>query len=350
MLRFLAAKTGELRRRLSGRISRPLLGIWICCLLTLGGLLYWGGGAVDSYVKETVPLEQTASPNATGNSGRRAKAFPETPLPSSGSMAPPESPPSRPRRSALEASVEEPSRKPKAPGTEAPTTPPPPPLGRAAIVIDDFGVDLRAAERFASLSIPVTFSILPNERHSRRIAHIAHAQNREVILHMPMEPRGYPKVNPGKGALLLSMSDRSIRSALRTALDSHPYISGVNNHMGSRFTEDEAAMRVVLRELEHEGLYFLDSRTTPRSLGFSLAERLHMPAGSRDVFLDHEITETFVRSQIRQLIRKAKIQGSAIAIGHPHEVTYRVLRHDQYLFQEENIQVVPLGDLVDPEA
>lgn len=235
--------------------------------------------------------------------------------------------------------------KPEIPQTP-PTPPPVAPLARVAIVIDDFGPSLDAARKFVSLPIPVTFSILPHQSQSREIARLAHSQGREVLLHLPMQPIDYPKVDPGPGALLLSMSETTIQEKIRSALDSHPYIAGVNNHMGSRFTEDREYMELVLKELNRRGLYFLDSHTSARSLGHSLGRKLRMPTGQRDIFLDHTVSEKFISSQIEQLIRKAKIQGSAIAIGHPHAETIRVLHKKAKRFQEENIEVVSLGKLI----
>ena len=129
-----------------------------------------------------------------------------------------------------------------------------PKVARASIVIDDLGPDLGIARQFASLPFPVTFSVLPYQAHSREIAELAHAKGLEVILHLPMEPLD-PKANPGKGALLLSMSGDEIRRNVRAALDTSPYFDGVNNHMGSRMTRDAEMMQIVLGELK-AGIFF----------------------------------------------------------------------------------------------
>jgi len=220
------------------------------------------------------------------------------------------------------------------------------PLARVAIVIDDFGPDLEVAKKFLKLPIPITFSILPYQRYSREIAQLAHSGNGEVILHMPMEPQDYPKANPGKGALFVSMSAETVHKTFQTALNSSPHISGMNNHMGSRFTENAAFMKIVLSELHQRGLYFLDSGTSPKSVGVPIARKLQLPCRQRDIFLDHTVSEDVTRSQIEQLIRKAKIQGTAIAIGHPHESTLRALRRQSDRFRQEKIGVVPLAEII----
>ncbi len=174
---------------------------------------------------------------------------------------------------------------------------------------------------------------------------MAHSNHREVILHLPMQPREYPRINPGKGALLLTMSDDTLRRNVRTAIDASPFISGMNNHMGSLFTENAGPMRVVLEELHQRSLYYLDSFTSPKSAGADQARQTRVPFARRDVFLDHTQTEQFVRSQLNELLRKAIVHGTAIAIGHPHDVTYRVLKKEASRFETEKISVVPLGQL-----
>ncbi len=221
-----------------------------------------------------------------------------------------------------------------------------PPVARVAIVIDDLGLDVEMARKFATLPFPVTFSILPNLPHSLETAELAHSQNRQVLLHLPMEPQGYPKTKPGKGALLLAMNDETLLKTLQDALRSTPYVSGVNNHMGSRFTEHSGRMRLVIEEIGRNGLFFLDSATSPRSVGVQTARELHIPHARRDVFLDHTRTESAVKAQLNLLIQKARLQGSAVAIGHPHEVTLKVLQGAADPLRRQGIVVVPAGDLV----
>ncbi len=163
---------------------------------------------------------------------------------------------------------------------------------------------------------------------------------------MPMEPQGYPKVKPGKGALLLSMSADAVQQSLTDALEATPRLAGLNNHMGSRFTENAALMKTVLEEAKRRGLFFIDSYTTPGSVAASVAQQVQIPYLRRDVFLDNQRSEAAIRKQIRQAMQRAKIQGSALAIGHPHESTLRALSQEAGKFAEEKIAVVPAGELV----
>jgi len=344
-------KTGP--SRLSSML--PFFTIWLVAAVVLGGLIYWGktnktssrqvlpadGGKAKSSLSST---NEILKKDLTGQHPKipepsKPKQSAETPASPSQNLAI--------NRSALHEEKKLASLRPS--GKEMirpPKTEVTAPLGEIAIVIDDFGQDLEMAKRFLAIPLAITFSILPFQAHSAEIASLANSRGHEVILHLPMEPREYPRINPGSGALLVSMSPDKIQQAVQAALDACPNISGVNNHMGSRFTENAASMRIVLAELQRRGLYFIDSFTTDKSVGYSLAKELNLPAARRDIFLDHAPTEGFVRSQIAQLIHKAKLQGSAVAIGHPYKSTYKILSEEAGRFRKERIEVVYSGKLV----
>lgn len=131
-------------------------------------------------------------------------------------------------------------------------TPPPAKAGKArvAIVIDDMGEDPAIARDLAGLKIPVAFSIWPDASHHEGVLKIAKAAGREVLIHLPMEPKGYPKVNPGPHPLLLSMQADQVRATVTRALERVPGAIGVNNHMGSAYTEWRTGMRVALEVLQ----------------------------------------------------------------------------------------------------
>ncbi len=222
---------------------------------------------------------------------------------------------------------------------------PPPP--RIAIVVDDLGQDRRIAEELLSLDAPLTFSILPLQTHSRRIAKTAHAEGREVILHLPLEPRGFPLKDPGTGALFVAMGDKELVRQLRKDLDAVPYIAGVNNHMGSRFMEHGEKVRLVLEELKGRGLFFLDSRTTSNSTGYRIARSLALRTAERDVFLDNETGAKDITAQVEQLIRIARKDGKAIGICHPYPSTVTVLKEMIPKIKAQGIEIVPLSQALD---
>jgi hypothetical protein len=220
------------------------------------------------------------------------------------------------------------------------------PAARLAIVIDDLGYDSRLARRFLELDAPLSFSVLPHGTFSKSIARSIHLAGRELLLHLPMEPKGYPDINPGIGALLTNMTDAALVQKLRENLDAVPYIVGVNNHMGSKFCEYEEKMILVMEEIRQRGLFFLDSRTSKRTRGYSVATHLGVPSVERDVFLDNVQNPNDIRIQMNRLIQLARFKGKAIGIGHPHECTLGVLEEVIPRLAEQGVELVPVSQLV----
>lgn len=199
-------------------------------------------------------------------------------------------------------------------------------LPEIAIIIDDVGYNRKIATRFADLDSNITFSVLPNSPHKRSIAINAHKKGLEIMLHLPMEPFEYPKVNPGPNALLVSMTPNELKTQLRKDIAGIPFVKGVNNHMGSRMTSLSSKMYQIFTILKEEDLFFIDSRTAPQSLCKPSARLLQIPFAERNTFLDHFQTPEAVNRQIDSLLRKALKNGSAIGIGHPHKITFEVLK------------------------
>ena len=199
-------------------------------------------------------------------------------------------------------------------------------LPEIAIIIDAVGYNRKIATRFADLNRNITFSVLPNSPHKRSIAIKAHRKGLEIMLHLPMEPFEYPKVNPGPGALLVSMTPNELKTQLRKDIAAIPFVKGVNNHMGSRMTSLSSKMYQIFTILKEEDLFFIDSKTAPQSLCKPSARLLQIPFAERNIFLDHFQTPEAVNRQINALLRRALKNGRAIGIGHPHKVTFEVLK------------------------
>jgi hypothetical protein len=161
-----------------------------------------------------------------------------------------------------------------------------------------------------------------------------------------MEPKGYPEVDPGIGALLTEMTDIELVAALRKNLDSLPQVKGVNNHMGSEFCENAKKLRLVMRELKNRGLFFVDSRTTSRTQAYRVAQEEEVLSAERNVFLDNIQSTQAVRRQLKKLIQLAKLKGQAIGIAHPHEVTLKVLKEDIPKLSSKGVELVPVSHLV----
>lgn len=218
-------------------------------------------------------------------------------------------------------------------------------LPRIAIIIDDLGFDNNMAILFMGLDLPLSLSILPLAPYTKSIAHEANKRGRELLLHLPMEPKGYPNLNPGPGALITDMDEKQIRQIMGDLVKQVPGLRGVNNHMGSYFTERTDKMRVVLSELKRMNLFYVDSRTTNRTVAFKEAKKLGVPVAKKSVFLDNELSSKSIKFQMERLLSIARYSGSAVGIGHPHKETLRVLKEYKDRL-ESDFKVVHVSELV----
>ena len=210
-----------------------------------------------------------------------------------------------------------------------------------AIIIDDMGHNLIEGERLIAMDQPLTLAFLPFRRHTTRLAEKAHLHQKEIMLHAPMANTRFLELGPG--GLNPDMSQPEMAMTLRRALRSIPHVQGVNNHMGSLLTQQLRAMDWVMEELNHYPVYFVDSRTIASSIAGDVAAAYRIPTLTRDVFLDHEQTEEYVDKQFELLIKRAKENGSAIGIGHPHTVTVDYLEKRLPEMDEEGIAVATVS-------
>lgn len=195
---------------------------------------------------------------------------------------------------------------------------------RIALVIDDMGMDRKRTARAAALKGPLTLSYLSYADDLFRQTEKAKANGHELMLHMSMEPAS-DAVDPGPNVLLSDLPLEELKRRLNWGLDRFDTFVGVNNHMGSKFTENERAMTVVLEEIKKRGLLFLDSRTSARTVGAKLARRLSVPFAERNIFIDNDVNEEAIMARLAETERLAKRNGYAIAIGHPREATLNAL-------------------------
>lgn len=214
---------------------------------------------------------------------------------------------------------------------------------KIAIVIDDCGMALEHTKWALSLPAPLTLAYLTYAPNLSQQLEVAHKAGHELILHVPMQPKGDHDAGPD--VLRVDMSDEQIRSQLGQKLGSLPHLVGINNHMGSLFTENEQKMRMVIAAIHHAGLFFLDSRTANQSMGKKLAHEWNVPFLGRDVFLDNQVAAAAIATQLAQVERIAVKRGRAIAIGHPYPETIEQLR--AWLpTAKEKFQLVPLSALL----
>ncbi|MGA1845171.1 MAG: divergent polysaccharide deacetylase family protein [bacterium] len=218
---------------------------------------------------------------------------------------------------------------------------------RVALIIDDLGYNMDLAEALLAIDVPLTVSILPNLPYTHAIARRAVERGKEVILHLPMEPYDYPNAQVEEGTLLTTMDDSQIRRLIEKSLVGLDGVVGANNHMGSRMVEDEGKMRVILEEMKKRGLFFLDSRTSPRSMVYDLARAMGVKTAKRHVFLDGRHTIAYIRRQLDKVAEVARENGCGIAIGHLHPTTLEALRAHLPRLGERGIQFVKLSEVVE---
>ncbi len=217
--------------------------------------------------------------------------------------------------------------------------------GEIVLILDDVGFDHQPIEQAMKIDPNVNFSILPNGAEAQAFAERLHENGFELLCHLPMEPIDYPRQQPGRNAILTSMSDAEIAEKTRLNVESVPHARGVNNHMGSRATLDSRVMRDVLTALPKD-LYFIDSRTSDHSIAGRMARDMNIPTASRNVFLDDIQSESAVKKQVALLSAIAQQKGLAIGIGHPHPVTIRVLNEMAPELRAKGLRFVRASDAV----
>lgn len=217
---------------------------------------------------------------------------------------------------------------------------------KIAIIIDDMGHQKNIAEQLMELGYPVAISVLPFLQHSQEVAEMAKEKGFTVLLHLPMQPQN-SDTDPGKGAIFTTMNEQEIRAKIVANLQNVPNIVGVNNHMGSKATEDDRIMEIVLTELKERNLFFVDSMTTPHSVGYKLSKEMGLKTAQRNVFLDNEQDVNYIRNQVVILKDLALDSGSAIAIGHPYCNTVSVLKEMDSILGREGVEIVRIEDLLE---
>lgn len=222
--------------------------------------------------------------------------------------------------------------------------------GRIAVIVEELGARPDVLERLVGLQRRLTVAVLPGLPLSRQIARDAARAGLEVLVQLPLEPYHFPEVDPGPGVLLLAMAPGELTRRTREHLASVPGAVGVSTRMGSRFTEDRAQMRAVLEPVFLGGLFFVDSVTTSRTVGYDLARALGIPAARRQVFLDPDESEATARAQFAAAERWAERRGSVVAVGRGRLLTIRLLEEALPRWEARGLTVVPVSSLTVREA
>ena len=210
-------------------------------------------------------------------------------------------------------------------------------------------MDKHSADRLSAISNGLTFSILPNLPHTTYVADVAKKNDIEVMLHLPMEPKtisGYNASDAGEGVLMVGQTKQAILKSLDRDLGAVPGAVGVNNHMGSKFTESHELMELVLERLKSRGMFFVDSLTTPNSQGYEVTREIGMKGARRDYFLDDKSKgKDYVKDQIAKLVAKSEKKGFAVGICHPYPNTIEALKEELPEISKK-VQLVPVSEIL----
>ncbi|UYU31754.1 divergent polysaccharide deacetylase family protein [Siccibacter colletis] len=220
--------------------------------------------------------------------------------------------------------------------------------GKLAIVIDDFGYRPQNENHILALPAAVSVAVLPNAPHAHEMATKAHQGGHEVLIHLPMAPLSKQPLE--KDTLRPDMSSNEIDRIISDAVAKVPHAVGLNNHMGSAMTSSLFGMQKVMQGLSRYNLYFLDSMTIGNSQSMRAAAGTGVKVIKRKVFLDDTQNEADIRAQFNRAVALARRNGSAIAIGHPHPSTVRVLQQMIYNLPADITLVAPSSLLNEPQV
>jgi len=215
-----------------------------------------------------------------------------------------------------------------------------------AFVIDDVAYETVSMDHFASLGVPLTFAILPREKHSKQLSLKATSMHFPVMLHLPMEPLDLVHNDPGPSGLYLKMTDQQLHKQFDKDVASVPDIVGINNHMGSAFTENKEKMTLVMQWVKERGVYFLDSRTTGKSVVCKVAKTVGVPCLANETFLDNQDDVSAIEKQLDLVMNLAVKSGRTIAIGHyRRKHLVEALANRLPAFKVRGIEIVALPTL-----
>ncbi|HET8578366.1 MAG TPA: divergent polysaccharide deacetylase family protein [Methylomirabilota bacterium] len=239
------------------------------------------------------------------------------------------------------------------PAPSAPPRPAPGPVPsgaggapRVAIIVDDLGGRRDVFELVRDLRRPVAIAVLPGLPLSGAIAREATRAGMEVLLDLPMEPYRYPELDPGPGALLMSMTPDELQRRLTAHLEELPAVAGVKNHLGSRMTEDRARMRAVLEVLAARRLFLVDGYASSLSVAYDEAKEMGVRAARRQLLVDHTRGEAGDRAQWDEVFGWAERRGEVVVVAHGHPQTVRLLKEYVPRWEARGLRLVPVSQLV----
>jgi len=220
--------------------------------------------------------------------------------------------------------------------------------GKIAIIIDDFGYhDNKTTDEFLKFNYPLTVSIIPGQKHSTKIAREAKNHKKTIMIHLPMEPLE-EEVEDTEYTIMTNMSDSVIADRIQKAFAFLPDAVGINNHMGSKATADTHVMAIVVNELKLKGKFFVDSKTTNKSVIAEVAMKYRLNFAMNDGFLERKNNEdeSYIQRKLAAVAKIAKRRGKAVVIGHPYKETIKVLAEEIPNLEKQGFKIVPITEVI----
>ena len=218
--------------------------------------------------------------------------------------------------------------------------------GTICLVIDDFGfAQKKDVQDFFQLNKNITAAIIPGTPYSESIGRYADSIDVETIIHMPMESHEEDNI---KYAISLNekLNAALVEEKIRFAFNEVPTALGMNNHQGSKATENLQLMKDVARTLKNMDKYFLDSFTNPESRGYITMRRYGVPTQLRQVFLDHVEEPGQIKFNLDSLATLSHHMDIAVGIGHVKPITLEVLKKEIPRLETEGYRFIRLSQAV----
>lgn len=228
---------------------------------------------------------------------------------------------------------------------EQPSIPPLKRKARIAIIIDDVGYERKASEKMLEVPARLTWSVLPLTPYGREFAEAARDKGFEIMLHLPLEALS-PKENPGPGVIRRNWEEEEIIRKLDEDLKTVPLARGINNHMGSAGTADDRLMDILMQQFKKRNLFFIDSFTNSQSIAGKYARKYGVLFEKRRIFIDHYDEYESKIKMLRELIKIALKEGTAIGIGHVRPGTPEAIMEMLPEITKAGIEIVPVSELV----
>ncbi|MFC1693415.1 divergent polysaccharide deacetylase family protein [Candidatus Latescibacterota bacterium] len=219
-------------------------------------------------------------------------------------------------------------------------------IAKMAIIVDDLGIkSIDLARRLCDLEQVVTLSILPFQKHTSKVLELVEETETPYLLHMPMEPKSNI-VNPGEGAIYVTDEEETVKKKLDKAFKSVKGARGLNNHMGSKATENIRVMEYIMNFLRESDYFFVDSKTSRASIGYSFSQKKNVRGIAIHGYIDVNDNRESIEKRLDELVQLAFTKGYAVIICHDKPNTVDVLEKKLPELQKQGIRFVGVSELI----